>query len=199
MKKLYGLLALCLVLSFLAACAAGSKSNPNARIGPAKLTEEETAMLQLCALPDALFFDFTTGSKPLVIRLTLYSLEDGEWVVVTEDRLDGVVTDKPGRLMLHDKALNGRLKYTLQRGDDVVLMDDDPVEGEAFDAPTTGTSTLMTEVAIEPGQPIPLVVQEYTSGKEFKSYGLVGFAKPELYDTANIDGALALVIQFDEQ
>lgn len=78
MKKLYALLALCLVFSFLTACAAGSKSNPNARIGPAKLTEEEAAMLQLCALPDALFFDFTTGSR-VIIMITANS-NDGYWV-----------------------------------------------------------------------------------------------------------------------
>lgn len=148
---------------------------------PTELNEDETNLLSLMGWDiDTAIFDFTAPEGAKTALLTLWQLEDGEWVLLSERALSMEEFGKQGRVALHSKEyLGGDLYMSLWTVDGWVS-GTEGMEPE-FDLWSMNISTdiLFEQRDAVLNQQIPLMMQCLSSQEEMTDADLMLYQTPD--------------------
>lgn len=199
------LLAAALALS-LAGCGMMDKGKKKDESGdmtiqPAQLSEEESALMELLAVPMDTYrmFDFHLKEDSGVqsMRLAVYELADGDWSPIAQDCR--AFPDPEGRIALTFGKVTDGVTTAVQSASGGGSNTYAPTPGDDVSGMAFATSKLSGPVTIELDQEIPLVLQIATSKNEFSTYEVDYFGMPRELAKHGYEHVYAITVAFSEK
>jgi len=193
-KKIWIALVL-ITLSFtITGCGDRQSSKAAMQIEPAKLTEQESQIVQLVQGDHHALFDYVINSDVKSVSVVCYKLdENGKWVVNSEGNFP--LNDTSGRMALSFEKLGDGFRIAVQEGANMTANENK--SGEKID--TEGMSSAVSYASaesIEYEKEIPLAIQMFTSKNEIFSCGVGYFNNPEEYQKREYDDVYVIVAKF---